>query len=82
MCFEPNKLITLSHLYIVKFIGVSTNSHSFVVKRAPLKNLEHFRQKYAHEKEPFLSNKHLKIIFNAGRYNVFVCEIWLSVGKC
>lgn len=48
MRYELNKLSTLSHPYIVRFIGVLTNPHCFVLEWAPLKSLEHVRSEHHH----------------------------------
>ena len=69
MRFELNKLSTLSHPYIVKFIGVLTNPHSFVLEWAPLKSLEHIRQKYTHEREPFCPSSISKVLMQVGYCN-------------
>ncbi len=45
MRYELNKLCTLSHDYIVRFVGVFTNPHCFVLEWAPLHSLEHQRAK-------------------------------------
>ena len=66
MRFELNKLSTLSHPYIVKFIGVLTNPHSFVLEWAPLKSLEHIRQQHAKEKEPFCPASVAKVLMQVG----------------
>ena len=43
MRYELNKLCTLSHAYIVRFVGLFTNPHCFVLEWAPLQSLEHLR---------------------------------------
>ena len=62
MRFELNKLSTLRHPYIVKFIGVLTNPHSFVLEWAPLKSLEHIRQKHARSNKPFCPTSISKVL--------------------
>lgn len=48
MRYELNKLCTLEHENIVRFVGVFTNPHCFVLEWAPLMSLEHQRER--HEK--------------------------------
>ena len=72
MRFELNKLSTLRHPYVVKFIGVLTNPHSFVLEWAPLKSLEHIRQNYAHQKERFCPTSISKVLMQVN-YNKFMC---------
>jgi len=43
MRYELNKLCSLRHPYIVRFVGLFTNPHCFVLEWAPLKSLEHIR---------------------------------------
>ena len=52
MRYELNKLSTLDHPYIVRFIGVLTNPHSFVLEWAPMKSLEHIRANHAQHHTP------------------------------
>ena len=66
MRFELNKLSTLCHPYIVKFIGVLTNPHSFVLEWAPLKSLEHIRQKHAYNNKPFCPTSISKVLMQVG----------------
>ena len=66
MRFELNKLSTLSHPYIVKFIGVLTNPHSFVLEWAPLKSLEHIRQQHTIKSEPFCPTSIAKVLMQVG----------------
>ena len=53
MRYELNKLSSLCHPYIVKFIGVFTNPHCFVLEWAPKKGLENIRQAYEAAKVNF-----------------------------
>lgn len=76
MRFELNKLSTLSHPYIVKFIGVLTNPHSFVLEWAPLKSLEHIRQQHAKEKEPFCPTSVAKVLMQVGHTK---SRLWCAV---
>lgn len=46
MRYELNKLSSLHHPHIVRFIGVFTNPHCFVLEWAPQKTLEHIRQNH------------------------------------
>lgn len=46
MRYELNKLCTLKHANIVRFVGVITNPHCFVLEWAPLLSLEHQRAKH------------------------------------
>ena len=43
MRYEINKLSMLNHPNIVRFVGVITNPHCFVLEWAPLQSLEHQR---------------------------------------
>ena len=43
MRYELNKVVSLSHAFIVQFVGVFTNPHCFVLEWAPLKTLESIR---------------------------------------
>ena len=52
MRYELNKLSLLKHPYIVRFIGVLTNPHSFVLEWAPEKSLEHIRVTHAQYESP------------------------------
>ena len=45
MRYELNKLSSLAHPHIVRFIGVFTNPHSFVLEWAPEKTLQHIHQR-------------------------------------
>ena len=47
MRYELNKLSSLHHSYIVRFIGVFTNPHCFVLEWAPKMSLEAIRQSHA-----------------------------------
>ena len=47
MRYELNKLSSLEHPHIVRFIGVFTNPHCFVLEWAPEKTLQHIHQKHA-----------------------------------
>lgn len=53
MRYELNKLSSLAHPYIVRFIGVFTNPHSFVLEWAPRKSLEHLRIEHVTKRIPF-----------------------------
>ena len=44
MRYELNKLSTMKHQFIVKFVGVLTNPLCFVLEWAPGKSLEHIRR--------------------------------------
>ncbi len=50
MRYELNKLVSLKHPYIVRFIGVFTNPHCFVLEWAPKKSLETIRKPYAEKR--------------------------------
>ena len=82
MRFELNKLSTLSHPYIVKFIGVLTNPHSFVLEWAPLKSLEHIRQQHAKEKEPFCPMSIAKVLMQVCYNDIIISELCcICLGK-
>lgn len=53
MRYELNKLSTLKHAYIVRFVGVFTNPLCFVLEWAPERSLEHIRQTHAKENQSF-----------------------------
>ena len=44
MRYELNKLSTMSHRFVVRFVGVLTNPLCFVLEWAPGKSLEHVRR--------------------------------------
>ena len=48
MRYELNKLSSLNHPFVVRFIGVFTNPHCFLLEWAPFRSLEHIRK--MHEK--------------------------------
>ena len=47
MRYELNKLSSLHHPHIIRFIGIITNPHCFVLEWAPLQSLEHQRAEHA-----------------------------------
>ena len=47
MRYELNKLSTMNHTYVVRFIGVLTNPLCFVLEWAPGVSLEHTRRAHA-----------------------------------
>lgn len=50
MRYELNKLSTMSHQFVVRFVGVLTNPLCFVLEWAPGKSLEHVRRSYVQER--------------------------------
>ena len=50
MRYELNKLSTMSHGFVVRFVGVLTNPLCFVLEWAPGKSLEHVRMSYVMER--------------------------------
>ena len=47
MRYELNKLSTMKHPFIVRFVGVLTNPLCFVLEWAPGKSLEHIRKAHS-----------------------------------
>ena len=63
MRYELNKLSTLHHPYIVRFVGVFTNPHCFVLEWAPLQSLEHQRVRQNEAKVGMCYFSILKILY-------------------
>lgn len=62
MRYELNKLSLLSHPHIVRFIGVLTNPHSFVLEWAPMKSLEHIRASHGNSHTPLCASSIFQVL--------------------
>ena len=68
MRYELNKLSTLSHPYIVRFIGVLTNPHCFVLEWAPFKSLEHIRQEHNYRESYICARSIFEVLLQVLQY--------------
>lgn len=73
MRYELNKLSTLKHAYIVRFVGVFTNPLCFVLEWAPEKSLEHIRQTHAKENQSFCPTSLFLVLLQVRATYICIC---------
>jgi hypothetical protein len=76
MRYEINKLCTMNHNYVVKFIGLLSNPRSFVLEWAPLMSLEKIRQ--THEAQ-FQNPDHVGEYFHLCPVSIYLVLIQVSI---
>ena len=85
MRYELNKLSTMKHAFIVRFMGVFTNPLCFVLEWAPDKSLEHIRQAHTKTNTSVCPTSLFLTLLQVGQLSLYVhvfirctmrCEIW------
>ena len=71
MRYELNKLSSLEHPHIVRFIGVFTNPHCFVLEWAPEKTLQHIHQKHAENSVNFCTTSLFLVLLQVDNSNAW-----------
>ena len=70
MRYELNKLSSLEHPHIVRFIGVFTNPHCFVLEWAPEKTLQHIHQKHAENSVNFCTTSLFLVLLQVDTFGI------------
>lgn len=72
MRYELNKLSTMKHAFIVRFVGVLTNPLSFVLEWAPDKSLEHVRLAHDETGSSICPTTLFLVLLQVGNSHIYV----------